>query len=273
MNARDKAEVERQVAAAMGGKPPTAKDVIEKLMCVYGGMATRFQPGSASAPNPDAHEGKFLMWSKLAADMARLLIAFQEPRLAPVAVAPSLPAEGPRRFQLRIFGPGPGGEEFVPGTAAKVVSPAELERMSDSELTKYYRARVAAGPARHGDFPELPATTADPVPSPTETPPVVEAPAEVARSEMPVGTAPVGSEAEPEVVEVVEPEANVVPVPSDAPRPSVAEHAAALAGSRAGDQSPGGHRGNPWAGLQLPRAILRRGPHAPRISGTFDPWK
>jgi len=217
MNARDKAEVEHQVAAAMGGKPPTAKDVIEKLMCVYGGMATRFQPGSASAPNPDAHEGKFLMWSKLAADMARLLIAFQEPRLAPVAVAPSLPAEGPRRFQLRIFGPGPGGEEFVPGTATKVVSPAELEKMTTEKLTKYYRSRVAGGPQFGERPPELPAVAAEPAAS---EPPPADEKAEVARVEAPVRTAPVEVAPEPEAepeVEVVEhpepvPAANVVPL-------------------------------------------------------------
>jgi hypothetical protein len=173
-------------------------------------MATRFQPGSASAPNPDAHEGKFLMWSKLAADMARLLIAFQEPRLAPIAVAPSLPAEGPRRFQLRIFGPGPGGEEFVPGTAMKIIPPADLEKLSTEELTKYYRARVAHpqfGPARPLEISsDSPAATSVASPAIEQAPPL----AEVARTEPPVSTAPVevaereAEEPETDVVEVVE---------------------------------------------------------------------
>ncbi len=52
-------DTERTVERACAEARPSAKDLIEKLMVIYGSLAATFQPGSLKSPNPNADDALF----------------------------------------------------------------------------------------------------------------------------------------------------------------------------------------------------------------------
>jgi hypothetical protein len=96
------AEAKRLIQGLPANAPRTvrvkaAEDVLNEFMMVFAGMAAARQPlppGVQPGPGQEPNEEKFVLYGKLAADIATVLIGYQKPRLKAVfvATAPPLPA-------------------------------------------------------------------------------------------------------------------------------------------------------------------------------------
>jgi hypothetical protein len=106
------AEVERRRAATSVGRP--REMAIEKLSR-YGdmaeGAAALHRPTSPQElaagrpPNPLGNWGEFREWMKLAANIARMQVDFETPKLSAVALAlpPPVRRDESKRFTLTVF--------------------------------------------------------------------------------------------------------------------------------------------------------------------------
>jgi len=94
-------DAERELERARTEGKPLARDVLERFMLLFAGLASRFQPGTMAAPNKHADDTQFRFWSERAVDAAKALAIYQSPRLQALAVA-APPHERERVTRIRI---------------------------------------------------------------------------------------------------------------------------------------------------------------------------
>src|SRR6266568_1178773 len=151
----------RQVEAAEKEGCELAVDVLRQCMVAFRDVAEAFRPGSRRRPNKGANLVEFEKWSKLVLRACELLAPFESPK----ALVPPAP-------------------DAIEAVEAKVEVSVDLTTLSNEELIRYYRSRIAAGPvAPPAIAPPLPSPQPDaapslPVPVVTGAPVEVEEPAE-----------------------------------------------------------------------------------------------
>jgi len=249
-------DTKRAVERASAEARPSAKDLIEKLMVIYGSLAATFQPGSLKSPNPNADDALFRFWSDRALNAAKALMPFEVAK--PVAAAPS-----------------PVQIEFDASVTAKVqvADDIDLSRLTVEALTRLYRARVAGTvwvPSDSDYMPAgaLPAPDATPrvhVPEAASMPVVTGAPVDVEPVEL-EELEPVVSEPEPEAAPPAAPP-NLVRFPESAK--AVQEYADSIASAVGPDGRPRAVNARAILQAALSRAAVPRTRIAgmPRRSG------
>lgn len=121
---------ERAVADARARALPLGREVLDKFMQIFSGMAAYYQPDLRSpASKPQGNEDKFEKYARLAIEAAKLLAPFQSPTMKAITIQPLLPEY-------------PTAAPQAPGGVASKLSPQETYRlMRDAEV-------VDAAPAR-----------------------------------------------------------------------------------------------------------------------------
>lgn len=98
-------QAQREVDKARAANTVLGKDMLERFMITFAGMAAHHQPipeGQVAQPGRKPDESKFLTYAKLTVETARDLAQFQSPKfkaiqvIAPPAnIPPPTPATGP----------------------------------------------------------------------------------------------------------------------------------------------------------------------------------
>jgi hypothetical protein len=121
-------KAEREFKRTRAKGEPIAKAILESFAKQFAKLAMHFAPGELTA-NPRADEVKYAHWAKQAVDAAKALIAYEEAKLAPIP------------HQAEVI-------EHQPMVAVNnAVITVNLEEMSNEELIRHYRSRIARGPA------------------------------------------------------------------------------------------------------------------------------
>jgi hypothetical protein len=249
------AEAEREMAR--GKKPAVA--VLGELMTLSLGLAAFFQPRPAGMePNPHFNEQAFRYYAEFARDCAKALASYETPALRAIA-APAPTDQKTIRFKLNVFENGRRvGVDF--------------QSMTDDELVRHYRSRIAAGPAAsetiEHDANELPAAAAKDAPEPRPEPAAPSQPAE-APIEAPVSE-PAASVAPPAPVAQPAAPPNVFRFP-EAPK-TVQEYADSIASAVGPDGRPRAVNAKAISQAALSRAAMpsTRSARMPRRSGVSD---
>jgi len=129
VGSRTRRVIERQLLASVpyvDGSARLAKDVLDELMMVFRRLAI----ASCKAGEWTA----FVRYSNMAADCAKELLPFQEPRLSAITTVAHTPQQI-TRFQLNIFS-GPNRIPVELPTEIKAIENHTIERQSDNHYRR-----------------------------------------------------------------------------------------------------------------------------------------
>jgi hypothetical protein len=186
--------ISRKITAKPASKADAAITVLHEQLAKFRRLASFYAPGTPGRPGRNYDERLFVLYSKLVIEIARTLVGFEVAK----------PAAAPATLQAAI------SFEANVSVGQRDAPTVDFEAMSDADLIRWYRARIAGSTEADLAASFVPSA---PVPalSASSAPVAAERPPEVA-----VTRAPVEAD-EPTEEPVLEP---VISEPIAAPRPA-----------------------------------------------------